>query len=275
MTDGNGNPVLTTPILIVDKVRDFYRDLDAAQQAWWNNAANAVAVRIITDYLNENSYSDASKDFVIGIIDENIDNNLNSYPGKDVGLMFQWWLNDNEVASVLQDAYESWREISEKEKELVRSFPDIAYRFYKNRNIAFQKTNEYFGNSQGHLNGKADAFRHAFYQAINAVKDRKYFTKLFANAHESEVPQRWIKEKQMDLFNNEVGMDYIVYNNPNLSDVNQIATGIYNLLISGELVYLSPINYSDPAFWDNTLTSLPNDGNHGINNATIQIPTNQ
>lgn len=66
-------------------------------------------------------------------------------------------------------------------------------------------------------------------------------TQRFADAHESEVPERWQLEKEMDLFNNEEGMDLIEFNHPNETNHNTIANYILSMLNSGQLIYLSPI----------------------------------
>lgn len=190
------------------------------------------------------------------------------------GKPFEWWKNEAEISIMFSDPYETWKVLTKQEKELIKAFPTDAYQIYKNKDIAFQKTIEIFGNVPGNLNGKADAFRHAFFQAINTVKLRKGMTELFANAHESETPSIWIKEKQMDLLNNEVGMDFIEFTHPNWTDINVIANGINVILVNGQLRYLSPINYMSPNFWDNPVTVKSSDGDHGITIVTHLIPTN-
>jgi hypothetical protein len=188
-------------------------------------------------------------------------------------LSFEWWKDDDLIETIFQEPYETWKKLTKREKLLIKAFPNDGYIIYKNKTIAFQKTSVFFGNSPGNLNGLGDAYRHAFFQAINTVKLRKYRTKQFADAHESETPLRCIKEKEMDLFNNEVGMDFIEFAHPNWTDIDLIANEILNILINGELRYLSPINYSSPTFWDIPTTSQPNDGDHGILSTTILIPT--
>ncbi len=229
----------------------------------------------IMNYLDEENWSNESIEFTQELIDELENINIDSYPGKEDLLPFEWWNDDALIEQYLQGSYESWRNISSEEKRLTKSFPNIAYKLYKNKDIAFQKTFQYFGNVPQVLNGKPDAFRHAFFQAINTVRVRKYFTELFANAHESEVPTIWSIEKEMDIYNNEIGMNLIEFTHPNWSNINQIATEILNMLNNGKLIYLKPINYSSPYFWDNPSTSTPNDGNHGISSNTQLTPTNQ
>ncbi|MER3374110.1 MAG: hypothetical protein RIM83_05685 [Allomuricauda sp.] len=113
------------------------------------------------------------------------------------------------------------------------------------------------------LNDKSDAFRHAFFNVINAKKVGQYTARLFSDAHESEVPQHLAKEKQMDLFNNNVGHHSISGNS--MKSENELANIIYQKLLNGDLRYLSPININDPNF----------PYTHGISNLTKLIPTDQ
>ena len=54
-------------------------------------------------------------------------------------------------------------------------------------------------------NDKSDAFRHSYYNVINVKVVGIARAKEFSDANESEVPTSLIKEKEMDLFNNNVG----------------------------------------------------------------------
>ena len=240
----------------------------------------------IYDYLEgtvnfDGLFSDAdyypleSVEYVQNIIEENRAISETDYPGKEDGLDYQWWNDDVKIEQILGDPYEDWKHISEQEKILTKNFPKIAYRIYQNRNIAISAAISIFGDVPQQLNGMPDAFRHAFFQAINCVKERKYMTQLFADAHESEVPERWELEKEMDLFNNEEGMDLIEFNHPSETNHTTIANYILSMLNSGQLVYLSPIDYFDPQFYDNLATPEPKDGNHGISTQTQVVPTNQ
>lgn len=58
-----------------------------------------------------------------------------------------------------------------------------------------------------HWQTKNDAYRHAYWNAIN-TRDFGYgFAKIWADAHESEDPPAIQLETQMDFWNNEVGRD--------------------------------------------------------------------
>jgi len=284
-TTDTGTPSITTPIgLDGARVTENYiivelNIVDANTIDWIYDGNNSQTVLDIYQFIFNNNTVEA-KDFAKQAIEELVLINKNSYPGINDGLPFNWWNDDIQIEQILGDPYEDWKRLSQEEKRLTKSFPNVAYRIYKNKTIAFEKTFQLFGNTPQVLNGRPDAFRHAFFQAINTVKERKYFTKLFANAHESETPQRWLLEKQMDLFNNEIGMDLIEFDHPNWTDTNQIANEILNSLNNGKLKYLSPIDYTGAdipgsPFWDNAETTELDDGTHGITSSTNLIPTNQ
>lgn len=110
----------------------------------------------------------------------------------------------------------------------------------------------------------------------NARRERDFgigFAGDLADAHESETPLRWNLEKLMDLQNNEFGL-FTGDGNPSANN-QTISNLIYQAILDGDLVYLSPINYLDPNFWDNLATLEPEDGTHGITLLTTIIPTNQ
>ena len=169
-----------------------------------------------------------------------------------------------------QDPYNIWGKLTEQEKALISSNPFKAYKIFKNKSVAEAETINNFGTNG--INDKSDAFRHAFFQAINSRDVGISYAGQMSDAHESETPNRWLLEKQMDLFNNEYGLvigdDYSNFNNQQLSDL------IYQAIINGNLKYLHPINYNDINFWDNLSTQEPNDGTHGIINSTQLISTN-
>ncbi|MCK5401172.1 MAG: hypothetical protein KAJ28_06020, partial [Flavobacteriaceae bacterium] len=157
-----------------------------------------------------------------------------------------------------QNPYSVWKILSQAEKDLIKEYPFEAYGIFKNREIAENETRARFG-SNGR-NDKSDAFRHAYYNVINAKVVGVDMAKLFSDAHESENPIILILEEQMDLFNNNIGHQSIS-GNGSLS-LSQLADLIYQKLLNGDLIYLSPL---DPVI-------APY---YGINNLTQLIPTNQ
>lgn len=125
------------------------------------------------------------------------------------------------------------------------------------------------------LNDKSDAFRHAFFQSLNTVRIGSSLTQQFADAHETENPPQLQKEKEMDLFNNSVGIAHGKTLSPVFWTVSAIADAIYIKVTNGELMYLKPINFNDPDFWGTGGVGYPNTATHGITASTTLTPTNQ
>ncbi len=219
---------------------------------------NSSVVYAISDYLDANDCSLANQNFLKKAIDAWENNDFSELFALDV---------------FNQDPYDVWKRLSQAEKDLIKEFPFIAYGVFKNREIAVQETITRFGNVIENLNGKPDAFRHAYYNVINAKVVGIDMAKLFSDAHESETPVALALEKQMDLFNNNIGHQSIS-GNGSLS-LSQLADLIYQKLLNGDLRYLNPIDYNDPNFWDNPNTPETDDGNHGITSSTQLIPTDQ
>lgn len=211
-----------------------------------------------------------------------------SYPGINDGMPFNWWNDYNYLSNNFTlDTYDPFKELTEEEKRLVKIFPTLAFHMNKNRTKAINQTQENFPSAY-QLNDKADAFRHAYFNALNTksaisavIGNGAEVVRMFGEAHESEVPNRWIKEKNMDLFNNNVGINFCSNCSTSTTD-NQISIGIMNLLSNGSLIYLFPINYNGynqtnppSAFWDNPNTQTLWDGHHGITTSTNMSPTNE
>jgi hypothetical protein len=156
-----------------------------------------------------------------------------------------------------------------EEMELIDRFPFKCYKIYKNSKIAETETIARMGVNR--INDKSDAFRHAYWLALNAKSVGYDFAKLYGEAHESEVPSKFALEKQMDLYNNQVGMVYqSAY--PNASE-QQLSNVIYNALLNGQMVYLKPINYGHPCFW--SCNGSAANATHGIDADTKIVGTNQ
>ena len=147
---------------------------------------------------------------------------------------------------------EGYDELTADEKLLIALYPVQAAVIRDNVNDAFAMSDFIFQPTFTGLNDKKDAFRHAFFQAINTrdVPPRLHpvpasasqIVRMFANAHESEVPEILQLEKQMDLFNNEVGIQYC--GNCFTTSNQSIADALFMKLLNGELKYLSPLDPS-------------------------------
>tara|TARA_R110000850_G_scaffold190308_3_gene316218 strand:+ start:3078 stop:4055 length:978 start_codon:yes stop_codon:yes gene_type:complete len=226
----------------------------------------------------------------------------NNYPGMYEGLDYNWWSDeaylDNDFSLGFGPGYDEFSNLTKAEKLLVALFPAAALEIRNNKQPATDQTHQLFphvlnNGSHYHLNDKADAFRHAFFNAINTrdvsaqmpsmggpIILGRDIVRLFGAAHESETYQHLILEKEMDIYNNEVGVVYCIPCYPNTHDNNSISNGIMQLLNLGTLVYLNPIDYSEysdseSSFWDDPNTSIPDDGHHGIHSSTLLTPTNQ
>lgn len=228
---------------------------------------------ILANQINEKLNSSLSYEELIWLFDNNsqaqridnfLDANSRNLHAKNFAraLIFGKITNDYEMLFehnlFVQDPYNAWKDLTQAEKDRIIDFPYDAWAIWNNRPIAVQATISKFGFSR--RNDKSDAFRHAYFNAINTMDVGSYFAEIFSTAHESENPSHLILEKQMDLFNNSIGHDAQI-NYPNHSD-SQLVNDIYQELLDGNLRYLSPL---DPVVYPN----------FGINSQTRLIPTNQ
>jgi RHS repeat-associated protein len=109
--------------------------------------------------------------------------------------------------------YDQWKRLTTDEKILIVKYPYVVNDLKRNRALAFQKTEELFTGTDsegtGFLNDEADAFRHAFFNALNAQSFGKEIAKELGKAHENLDNPQEIRQNQrkMDLHNNAVGQD--------------------------------------------------------------------
>ena len=242
--------------------------LSITERNWVNNQAPLDQIIQINHFIDGLSWNETSegKDFAVEVVNALIENpeadfDINNYPGKNDGMQFEWWLNDNFVDNNfsfdLDD--EGLGDLTKEEKFLVIIFPAQALIIRSNKEPAETETVNRFGfNSR---NDKSDAFRHAFFNAMNSNDAGDTVSRLFSTAHESEVPANLILEVQMDLHNNNVG--HIIGDNASffVSD-NDLSNSVYSELLAGNLFYLSPLDDIIPP-------------NFGINASTQLTPTNQ
>lgn len=199
-----------------------------------------------------------------------------------------WWEDDNWLDNpnnfnldLDQNQNGQYDRLTAAEKALVKKYPIHAYMISKNKPIAEEETISIFG--QNGLNDKSDAFRHAFFNAMNRrdlgldPMTLENIAKLFSDAHESEVPPQLQKEKDMDLWNNAVG--HIVGNVmfPIFISNSSLSSDVLTKLTNGELRYLKPVLSPslDPNFWGANGVNNPLTATHGITNSTQLTPTNQ
>lgn len=191
-------------------------------------------------------------------------------------MLFNWWKNENYLNNMSLDPYDQFKKLTKAEKILVSIWPQQAYQIFKNKSVAEATTTSVMGYN-GH-NDRSDAFRHAFFNAINTRDIWGGFfiraadiVRLFGEAHESEVPAVLNKEKIMDLHNNDSGINYTAgIFSGNLSNT-QIVEAISYFLVNGSLWYLNPLDWNLSPPYD-----ANNDGNqdcpnclNGITSSTI------
>lgn len=201
-----------------------------------------------------------------------------------------WWEDNNWLDNPdnfnfdIDHNGQPYKKLTAAEKALIALHPINAARINANVSTAFNMTSERMGPSGG-LNDKKDAFRHAFFNAIN-TRDCTFdigppylsatmIVRLFAQAHESEVPSVLNLEKQMDLYNNEIGIDYC--RNCFTTSSNSIADAMMVKVNNGLLRYLKPLNFSASPNYDANGDGIQDCSSclNGITNSSVLTPTNQ
>lgn len=155
-------------------------------------------------------------------------------------------LRNNEInfsinQSLLAQAY-YYGGANSTELALAATYPVQAYQIFQNKDVAFARTRSVMGiNSR---NDKSDAFRHAFYLALNTQDVGAAIALLFSNAHESDSPAGL--EKSMDLFNNSAGIA-IAGALGNYASETDVSNEVHRRLLAGELRYISNLDASNNA----------------------------
>ena len=111
---------------------------------------------------------------------------------------------EQEVGLLAEDIMEC-TDTNPCEDELIKAHPIAAFRIWANSTHADRITIEKFGKS-GWLDC-SDAFRHALFNALNAIDVGKDVAKLFSDAHECDQNGNpgTGNDVEMDLYNNNVG----------------------------------------------------------------------
>ncbi len=100
---------------------------------------------------------------------------------------------------------QNWDRLTDAEKQYLILHPWNASKIEENARKALKKAEDIFGKGSLH-NGSGDAFRHCYWSALLARDIGKEATKKFTSAHESR-PGNPKKEKEMDSYNNDVGIE--------------------------------------------------------------------
>ncbi len=204
------------------------------------------------------------------------------WPGSKQGYPYLWWLDDAWLDENFHtDPYDRFKKLTFEEKQLVKANPVAALLIDKNKDKAFAETRRLF--PTGGLNDKADAFRHAFFNALNERDCGKdpislaSVAKKFSDAHESEVPIQLSLEKQMDLWNNSVGHNLGNVMFPLLTSDSDLSQAVMQKLLNGELKYLSPLDWTASPDFDGNGDGVQDCSvcRNGIISSTSLRPTNQ
>ena len=285
--NGGANPasgISTSPTNISEadlKKKKFIIQLTDGQSGCLDglsdDAENAVLDLLnveLQEDCNENSYSEAQQfDIVENILggicaagnDPNPEYTPENYPGMDDGMPFEWWKDKEYIKANLRMPSDSdingvASEPNALEVALFIVYPTAAFLHIRNSNLALTKSQELVIDgvlTQLH-NGKADAYRHAFWNARDTADFGTFITKLFTDAHEWNSCNH-PKESEMDFFNNAQGR-VIGHGYNILTSDSTISNSIITAIYSGSLLYLTPL--------------APHDGNNILTNTNI-LPTNQ
>lgn len=180
-----------------------------------------------------------------------------SWDGMEDGYPYGWWEDESWLdVNFPLTVDKGYQTLNSEEKKLVKQYPAQALAIRKNVAVAVSETLTRFGTND--FNGRSDAFRHAYFLALNTLDVGSEIAKLFGDAHESNVPAAYILEKNMDLHNNQVGIDIAI----GYWDRATIGNEVWDAYQGGELWYLSPLDFTVD--------------DHGIiPGQTKLIPTNQ
>ena len=122
------------------------------------------------------------------------------------------FLNQNVWNS--QNPYDDWNRLTDCEKDFFTSNPSTVSKAIENRKKAktaaysrFNHCKNTNGNTTLH-NNIGDAYRHAYFSALNTKSMGYTNASSIGNAHECDTPTSELSEKVMDLKNNSWGYNY-------------------------------------------------------------------
>ena len=127
---------------------------------------------------------------------------------------------------------------TKEELLLVAKYPTQSVKIFNNSSTASNTASSLYKAETLYL-GNGDAFRHAYWNALNVKSVGADIAKAFANAHESETPEG--NDKTMDLRNNTVGRNIgRSYSNSSNKVIEAVNQGrlyrLYNNNIKGKLI---------------------------------------
>lgn len=136
-------------------------------------------------------------------------------------------------------SYDDWNRLTDCEKDFFKSNPSTVFSVTENRKKAEEATSRLFPTC-GLRNTIADAFRHAYFSALNTKSIGYTNASKLGDAHECETPASELSEKIMDLRNNSWGYNY------SLTHINLTESQFYQDFIiadnNGKIKTLKPCN---------------------------------
>ena len=152
-------------------------------------------------------------------------------------------INDKENQPSTYDYNILGKNATKEELLLVAKYPTQSVKIFNNSSTASNTASSLYKAETLYL-GNGDAFRHAYWNALNLKSVGADIAKAFANAHESETPEG--NDKTMDLRNNTVGRNIgrIYSNSSNATIKNKVIEAVnqgrlyrlYNNNIKGKLI---------------------------------------
>lgn len=221
--------------------------LTPEQNLWVSNPNNLNVVNNIINFLNQNQNSQQAQDFALDVLIElatNSENNnytTNDYPGDDLGYEYQWWLNEDFIENSgnfnIDDEKPNKAEII-----AFGLYPKEAILHAQNSITALNRAQtlapSFSDGANGIHNGKADAFRHAYWNALGTAEFGAPIMKIFADAHEWGSTNQM--EVNMDLFNNNVGRNISINNNYGFfTNSNTISDMVLQFVLDGSMKYIN------------------------------------
>lgn len=144
-----------------------------------------------------------------------------------------------------ENPYDDWNKLTDCEKDFFRNNPQHLYTARGNKAEAERAARQRFGNcntpnNRPMLNTIGDAYRHAYFAALNTHNMGHTNAKSLGDAHECDTPSNELDQKQMDLHNNAWGYHY--GSTISIISESQFYTTFMNAFNSGQIKILQECN---------------------------------